>query len=117
MGRLDQAAADFALSQQIFTETGATYRLPLALNGLGEVALKAGRPAEAADRHTGAYAIAVEVDDPGQQARAQTGLGHARRALGDRDRAREHYEQALVLYTKTDMSEADEVREHLAGLG
>ena len=34
-------------------------------------------------------------------------------ALGDEDRARDHYEQALALYTELGVPEADEVRAEL----
>ncbi|MEU4243623.1 tetratricopeptide repeat protein [Actinoplanes sp. NPDC026619] len=84
-----------------------------ALNGLGEAARAAGRPADALGHHTEAHAAAVVIGFRDQQARAHTGLGHAHRALGDEALAREHFREALSLYTELSMPEADEIRAHL----
>lgn len=66
-----------------------------SLNGLGEAALAAGRPAEAIEQHTAADRIATELGARDLQARAHAGLGHARAGLGDLPAAREHYRRAL----------------------
>jgi hypothetical protein len=48
-----------------------------------------------------------------QRARAQAGLGHAHRSLGNPDLARTHYERAHLIYTELGMPEAEEMRSHM----
>jgi tetratricopeptide (TPR) repeat protein/transcriptional regulator with XRE-family HTH domain len=97
LGRPDQATAHH---QQALTlchddRAGQTE----ALNGLGEAAHVAGRTDEALAHHTAALAIATDISEQEQQARADTGIGRAHHALGDPARARHHYERALTRYT------------------
>src|SRR5204862_3361289 len=86
----------------------------LTLNGLGEAAHAAGNPADALTHHTAAHAIATDIGDRDQQARAHTGLGHAHDTLDHPEPARHHYQHALNLYTDLGMPEADQIRTHLA---
>ncbi|MCO7274952.1 MULTISPECIES: tetratricopeptide repeat protein [Cellulosimicrobium] len=62
-----------------------------ALNALGEAVLAAGDARRAADLHDAARALAVELDDAAEDARARRGLAAAGRAGGSdaADRARE----------------------------
>jgi hypothetical protein len=74
------------------------------------------RPAGPA-RPTAALAVATDIGARDQQARAHTGLGHAHQSLGSPEPARHHYQHALTLYTDLGMSEADQIRVHLATIG
>jgi tetratricopeptide (TPR) repeat protein len=86
------------------------------LNSLGETARSFGRPADSLSHHAAARAVAADTGDRPQEARALTGLGHAHRALGDSILAREHYRQALSLYTGLGRPEAYQIRAHLSAL-
>ena len=67
----------------------------------------------AAGHPTDALTIAADIGDRHQQSRAHTGLGYAHHSLANPDRAREHYEHALTLYTDLGMPDADQIRTHL----
>jgi tetratricopeptide (TPR) repeat protein len=70
---------------------------PWALNGLGQAAQAAGRPA-ARSPTTPPHMRHRRYRRPRPAARAHAGIGDAYRALGIPMRAREHLEQALALY-------------------
>ncbi|WP_250029388.1 tetratricopeptide repeat protein [Paractinoplanes maris] len=110
LGEVDRAVGHYQESLAIFREIGNQDNEAWLLNSLGEAA----RP----DRthHAAALAIAEAVGNRRQQARAHTGLGHAHHDAGEPAAAREHYEQALVLYTDLGVPEADEVRGFLDAL-
>ena len=73
-----------------------------------------GRPATTSGRRWPcSHAIAADIGVRELRARAHTGLGHAHLGLGDPAVAREHYAQALTLYTELDMPEAEEIRARL----
>jgi DNA-binding SARP family transcriptional activator len=101
----------------LFREAGARDGEAWALNGLGEAARAADDPADALAQHLAALAVAVQTGSRAQQARAHHGLGSAHEALGDAASSREHYAEALRLYTRLRMPEADELRRELAGAG
>jgi len=84
---------------------------------LGEAAQLAGQTADAVAHHTAAYTIATGIGTRDQQARAHAGLGQAHQTLGDLARARQHYRQALALYSDLGVPEADRIRTRLADLG
>jgi len=104
-------------SLTLFRDTGARDGEAWALNGLGEAAHIAGHPADASlSHHTAAHAIAAGTGARDQQARAHTGLGRAHHTLGNPALAREHYQQALTLYTDLGMPEADKIRAQLTSI-
>ena len=78
-----------------------------------------GRPLRLVDDgltyHTDALAIATDIGDQDQQARADTGIGRAHHALGDPARARHHYQLALNRYTDLG-SPTDDTRALLSAL-
>jgi DNA-binding SARP family transcriptional activator/tetratricopeptide (TPR) repeat protein len=113
LGRHAQATEHFQQALAIFRETGERDGEAWVLNGLGEAAQIADRPADALTHHTAAHTIAMHTGSRDQQARAHTGLGHAHHSLGNTGRAREHYQQALILYTDLGMPDADHIRGHL----
>lgn len=57
-----------------------------------------------------ALAIARDIDDRYEQARALTGLGHAHAALGDHAQARRDWQQALAIYTDLRVPDAEAIR-------
>jgi tetratricopeptide (TPR) repeat protein len=82
----------------------------VALNGVGEALPTAGQPFDACARHADAPAVAGQICNRYEQARAHDGLGRAWQALGQPDRARAHWQQALDLYSWLGVPEADQVR-------
>ncbi|MCX5066021.1 tetratricopeptide repeat protein [Micromonospora lupini] len=100
----------------IFRETGDRSGEASALNGLGEASHAAGDPWGALAEHSAAHTIAVDIGELEQQARAHTGIGRARETLSDPALARQHYQQALILYTELGTPEADLVRARLTGI-
>jgi tetratricopeptide (TPR) repeat protein len=115
-GWADKAVEYHRQAVALFRELGERFSEAWALNGLGEAAGAAGRPADALAHHTAACAIADEIGSAGLRARAHAGVGRAYHALGQRARARHHYERALALYTELSMPEADDVRARLDAL-
>ncbi|MCM4082740.1 tetratricopeptide repeat protein [Paractinoplanes hotanensis] len=105
-----RAISYFEPALALFRELGNKGGEIGSLNGLGEAALAAGRTADALARHAEALTTAIDVDMPDEQGVAHAGLGHAHRVLGDHERAREHYQQALTLFTALGIPEADEIR-------
>ncbi|HTI20938.1 MAG TPA: hypothetical protein VL652_08090, partial [Kutzneria sp.] len=87
-------------------ETGDRHTQAWAHNGLGESL------PDAVEHHTAALAVATEIGDRNQQARAHAGLG---RAHAGTDLGRQHYQQALDLYTELGMPESEAIRTQLDG--
>ncbi|WP_307873008.1 tetratricopeptide repeat protein [Paractinoplanes ovalisporus] len=110
LGQPARAVEHYQQALVIARENSDRYTEAWALNGLGEAASAAARPADAVTQHRAAYEVAAGIDDREQQARAHAGLGLAYRVLDDQSRAREHYEQALAVYTDLGMPEADQIR-------
>jgi DNA-binding SARP family transcriptional activator/tetratricopeptide (TPR) repeat protein len=106
----DRIQEALALYQEIGNRSGEAD----ALNSLGEALLAAGQPSRARTEHAAACDIASDIGDKYQQARAHDGLAHAHHALARSDDARNHWEQALILYTHLGTPEADQVRAQLA---
>ncbi|WP_238412647.1 tetratricopeptide repeat protein [Saccharothrix deserti] len=104
LGDCERAAEHYARALAAFREIGDRDGEAYALNGLGETAAES---SAAVHHHTAALSLAVEIDATDQRARAHAGLG---RALG----SREHYEQALALFTELDAPEAEQLRALLA---
>jgi hypothetical protein len=76
----------------------------------------AGRPNEARVHYAAALALATQIGDPDQQARAHTGIAWVLLANGEPGRAREEWQQALTMYIALGVPEADEIRAQLATL-
>jgi DNA-binding SARP family transcriptional activator/tetratricopeptide (TPR) repeat protein len=79
-------------------------------NILGAVHRDRGEPEQALERHRRAADLAERTELRIELARALEGIGHALGALGDKDAAREHWQQALELYEQMRVPEADHLR-------
>ncbi|EXG79797.1 AfsR/SARP family transcriptional regulator [Cryptosporangium arvum] len=110
LGRPEEAAGYLRQAVRLFASIGERYGETCALNGLAEAELGRGS-ASAADRFAEALALATTIGERAEQARAHLGLAQAT------DRAREHLEQALALYTDLGSPAADDVRKRLENLG
>ena len=124
LGRLGDVALRVSRYQQameyqeqswiLFRELGDPGGEAVALNGLGEAFLAIGQPGQACTRHAAALDLASRSGHPPEEARAHDGLGHAYLAAGDDEQAREHWQQALTIYTELSLPEAKQVRTQLA---
>lgn len=75
----------------------------------------AGRVRDALTYHQRALALASKLGFRYEQARAYSGLGQAHQALGRRDRANHHWQEALDRFTRLGVPEAAEVRARPTG--
>ncbi|MBV9448816.1 MAG: tetratricopeptide repeat protein [Streptosporangiaceae bacterium] len=124
LGRLGDVALRVSRYQQaleyqeqswiLFRELGDPGGEAVALNGLGEALLAIGQPGQAGTRHAAALDLASRSGHPPEEARAHDGLGHAYHAAGDDEQAREHWRQAIAIYTELSLPEAEQVRTQLA---
>jgi hypothetical protein len=80
---------------------------------VAEILLAAGRTDEAGVACTAALALAGQLGDAHEQARAHHGLAAALHAAGDVGRARHHRSCALDLYAALGAPEADAIRAEL----
>jgi DNA-binding SARP family transcriptional activator/Tfp pilus assembly protein PilF len=108
----DHLNAALALHREIGFRTGEV----ADLNGLGTTLRMQGRPGDARSLHVTALELAEQTGHAYEQARAHDGLGHCYLADDDRTLARDHWQQALVLYTELAAPEADKVRGQLHAL-
>jgi tetratricopeptide (TPR) repeat protein len=116
LGRPSDATEHHQQALSIFRRTGDRDGETWALNGLGEAAHAAGDTSGAIIHHTAVHLIAADTGHRDQQARAHAGLGRAHHALGNPALARDHYQQALDLYTELGLPEADHIRTYVATL-
>ncbi len=110
LGRPDVAAEHHRRALAVHRHTGERFGEASALNGLGEAARQA---PDTLAYHAAAREIAAAIGDRHQLARAHAGLGDARARLGEAELAREHYRQALAVYTDLDTVHADDIRTRL----
>jgi hypothetical protein len=83
--------------------------------GLGEVLLAKAQPGPAHSRHAEALALAREISNRNEQARAHNGLGSALLAEGLASQARAQYAAALALAGESgDPYQQDRARDGLA---
>jgi DNA-binding SARP family transcriptional activator/tetratricopeptide (TPR) repeat protein len=113
-GHHPQATDHLQRALAIFRDMGERDSEAEACNGLGEVLLATGRPRDAAIQYTTALGLAA---DKYEQARAYHGLGHTCQASGDPVQARQHWQQALALYSELGAPEAEHIRAQLAAAG
>jgi tetratricopeptide (TPR) repeat protein/transcriptional regulator with XRE-family HTH domain len=113
-GHYPEAADRIQQSLALFRNSGDQSGEAEALNSLGEVALCSNSPGDALIQYTAALSLASEIGDQHEQARAHDGLGRAHDAHGSHEKARRHWQRALVLYSALGVPQADRVRVQLA---
>jgi tetratricopeptide (TPR) repeat protein len=80
---------------------------------LAEALHRIGEPAAACDELTAALQIAVKISNTFEQAAIHRELAENHHATGENQQARRHWEQALDLYTRQGMPEADQIQAQL----
>lgn len=95
---------------EIFQRIGERAGETRATNSLGEVLTSTGRAEPGRQEHLTALALAIEIGDRYEWARAHAGLARAAEMLGETEAAERHREQALTRYTEIGAPEADELR-------
>jgi DNA-binding SARP family transcriptional activator/tetratricopeptide (TPR) repeat protein len=108
--RYDAAIDNFQQALALHHASGGRHGQTRTLNGLGEARCMAGAHREAVADHTAALDLAGQTGEREEQARAHTGLAYAYHALAEPDLAREHWDQALALYTDLCSPHADDIR-------
>jgi tetratricopeptide repeat protein len=100
----------------LFRDLGNRRGVTMALNSLGELALRTSAAQQAQSRHAEALAIARELGTPDEQARALEGIG---RSLLHRDPAAAavHLRQALEIYQRIGAPAARHVQDTLDNQG
>lgn len=88
----------------------------VTLNNLGYTELFVNRPSEAINHAIAAFNEAIHVDDEYQVARSYDVKGKAYMQLRDKSNAIINFENALVLFEKLSVPEAEEVKEILSKL-
>jgi tetratricopeptide (TPR) repeat protein/transcriptional regulator with XRE-family HTH domain len=114
LARYQQAIRRFRRALVLYRKLGDRAGEADALNGIGEVYQATCRPGQACTAHAAASRLATEIGDRQEQARAHGGLARARATLGELGQARQHWLQALSIYSDLGLPEADQVRSELA---
>ncbi|WP_395104439.1 BTAD domain-containing putative transcriptional regulator [Actinomadura sp. SCN-SB] len=110
LDRWEEAEARFDGARAICWSQGLRALESYVLLRLAETRLRRGRPSEARDAAERSLAIGREIGEEYHQGRALTTLGLILSALGEHDRARVRWREALELFTTLGVAEADEVR-------
>jgi tetratricopeptide (TPR) repeat protein len=114
--RYQQAVGYHQQASALFHDLGNRPSEADALNGTGEALAALDRIDEARVQHRGALALAREVRDLYQEARAHRGLGAAYHYAGNSGHARYHWERAFARYSDIGVPEAEQVRATLDSL-
>jgi DNA-binding SARP family transcriptional activator/Tfp pilus assembly protein PilF len=99
---------------EIFRRIGERAGETRATNSLGTVLTTTGRAAQGREQHLAALALAIEIGDRYEWARAHAGLARAAETLGETEAAGPHWRQALSRYTEIGAPEAEDIRRVLA---
>jgi DNA-binding SARP family transcriptional activator/Tfp pilus assembly protein PilF len=110
LGTVTQDTVFLREALEIFRQLGERAGETRSTNSLGEVLTTTGRPADGRAEHRAAAALAIEIGDRYEQARALAGLARAAEMLGDPDAAGRHWAQARSGYAEIGAPEAEDIR-------
>ena len=110
LGRYGPAGRHLRQALAGYRRTGERPGEARALNGLGELAA-ASRPQRARGCHAEALAIATDLGDRYEQARAHAGLAQVCLSAGERAGAGQHWREALTHYTAVGAAEEARLRD------
>ena len=109
-GNYQRAAEYDQQALSIYREIGDPAGEADTLNGAGETSLATGQSAQACDLHIAALILARRTGDRFQEARAHYGVASACQATAQPDRARQHWQHALDIYTDLGVPEASQMK-------
>lgn len=115
-GRYVEAIRHHENALAVQREIGDEYEEAETLNDLCRTLREAGRVGEALAGYDKALTLARRVGNRYQEGRAHEGLAQSYEVLGDVDRARQHWAQALGVFTDLGIPKAEEVRQRLGGV-
>ena len=110
LGRLAEALDHHQRSVTISREIGAVRLEARALNSIAETLRNMGRLGEALTHHTAALAPADASGDLDERARAHDGAASVLHLTGDITGAQEHWREALAIYVKLGLPDAERIR-------
>jgi tetratricopeptide (TPR) repeat protein len=112
--RYQEASENIEQALAVARATGGTKDEADVLALMGLLLLATGNPGDARATFAAVLDLGIELDLGHMQARALDGLGRAYHALGDAEEARGNWQQALAIFTKLGVPEAEQVRARLA---
>lgn len=98
-------------------EIGERYEQLVALRGIADARRGTQGNADALRRYQNVLRIAREIGDPYQEAKILDGMGHAVLRLQGREAARIYWRQALDIFQRLEVPEAETVRLRLEAYG
>lgn len=114
LGKLDTALGHYQDALRLFHQVGSDhFGIGRTLSNVADTLRLLGRTEEAAAQAAEAYAINSRMGNRVDEAVALEVLGHAHAAQGDAARARQHWEQAYVIFLELADPRAAEVAETL----
>ena len=116
-GELAGARRDLEEALALFRESGSRGGEAWALNYYAAVLLSAGEQPRALDLYRDALRLTREVDQPDDEALALEGIGRCLLHEGDVRGGGEHLEQALAIFLRLTMPDAERVKALLKQLG
>lgn len=118
MGRYETAVDHLRRAYLMFRDlTNEEYGEARALSALGRTHLLAGRPGDATEPLAEALRIAERIGSHHEQAEVLMSLAEVSEAIGDRVRARSHLAAACEIFTRLGAPQTATARERLARLG
>jgi tetratricopeptide (TPR) repeat protein len=106
----EEAEAHHEKALMIAEEIGERYEQLIALRGMADARRGSGNHADALDRYQKVLAIAREIGHPYQEARVLDGMGYALLQIRGREAARICWRQALDIFQRLGVPEAEAVR-------
>ncbi len=109
LGEHEVASRHFDSSVRIVLGLGEPEEIMATLCGLAALRRDTGDPAEALRLYREALATDNARDHPDEYARALEGLADTHEVLGEHEQAREHWQQALALFSTLGMPQTEDV--------
>ena len=113
----EEAVAHHHKARALAEEIGERYEQLVALRGIADARRGTQGNADALRRYQNVLRIAREIGDPYQEAKILDGMGHAVLRLQGREAARIYWRQALDIFQRLEVPEAETVRLRLEAYG
>jgi tetratricopeptide (TPR) repeat protein len=117
MGLYEEAVAHHQKACDLAQEIGERYEQLVALRGIADARSGSESNADALGRYQDTLRIAREIADPYQEAKILDGMGHVVLRVQGREAARIYWRQALDIFQRLGVPEAESVRLRLQAYG